>query len=98
MDLLLYLPRKVEGPVPVFLILNFEGNHTISMDPLVERPEWPAGSDPGRVRSLKSERGDQVGRFSLAAILGGTSRLSHRKRTRRRWADGGLTKHETVEE
>ncbi len=70
MDLLLYLPRKAKGPVPVFLILNFEGNHTISMDPLVERPQWPAGSDPGRVRSLKSERGDQVGRFSLAAILG----------------------------
>jgi len=70
MDLLLYLPRKAKGPVPVFLILNFGGNHTISMDPFVERPTWPEGSDPGLVRSLKSERGGQAGRFSLAAILG----------------------------
>ncbi len=70
MDLLLYLPREAKGPTPVFLILNFGGNHTISMDPSVERPTWPEGSDPGLVRSLKSERGGQAGRFSLAAILG----------------------------
>ena len=56
MDLLLYLPREAKGPTPVFLILNFGGNHTISVDPLVERPKWPEGSDPGLVRSLKSER------------------------------------------
>ena len=70
MDLLLYLPREAKGPTPVFLILNFGGNHTISVDPSVERPKWPEGSDPGLVRSLKSERGDRAARFPLAAILG----------------------------
>lgn len=70
MNLLLYRPRKAKGPVPVFLILNFGGNHTIVSDPLIDPPQWPEGSDPGIVRSLKSERGDRARSFPLAAILG----------------------------
>jgi hypothetical protein len=35
MDLLLYLPANAKGPVPVFLGLNFGGNHTIEVDPEV---------------------------------------------------------------
>ena len=33
MTLLIYLPAISKGPVPVFLGLNFEGNHTICSDP-----------------------------------------------------------------
>jgi hypothetical protein len=33
MDLLVYLPNDATGPVPVFLGLNFGGNHTINRDP-----------------------------------------------------------------
>ena len=33
LHLLLYLPAKARGPVPVFLGLNFNGNHTVSGDP-----------------------------------------------------------------
>jgi len=33
MTLLLYLPADAKGPAPVFLGLNFEGNHTICSDP-----------------------------------------------------------------
>jgi hypothetical protein len=34
-DLLLYLPATAKGPVPVFLGLNFGGNHTVSTDPAI---------------------------------------------------------------
>jgi hypothetical protein len=33
MDLLMYLPNSARKPVPVFLGLNFHGNHTIHPDP-----------------------------------------------------------------
>ena len=31
--LLVYLPRNTNGPVPAFLTINFDGNHTIHPDP-----------------------------------------------------------------
>ena len=31
--LLIYLPRNTNGPVPAFLTINFDGNHTIHPDP-----------------------------------------------------------------
>ena len=33
MEILLYLPSKVQGPVPVFLGLNFDGNYTTTVEP-----------------------------------------------------------------
>ena len=35
MDILLYLPADAAGPVPVFLGLNFFGNHSIQRDPAI---------------------------------------------------------------
>lgn len=37
-DLLIYLPNNTSRPVPVFLGINFDGNHTINSD-----ESWPAG-------------------------------------------------------
>ncbi len=34
-ELLVYLPKNVEGPVPLFLGLNFYGNHSIHGDPTI---------------------------------------------------------------
>ena len=36
LDLLVYLPNQVKGPAPVFLGLNFMGNHSISNDPAIQ--------------------------------------------------------------
>lgn len=38
LNLLVYLPNGVDGPAPVFVGLNFAGNHTISADPAVRPP------------------------------------------------------------
>ena len=46
-DLLTYLPKKTRGPSPVFLALNFKGNHTIHADP---------GITPSDVRELGSQQ------------------------------------------
>lgn len=32
MDILIYLPAEAKGPVPIFIGLNFNGNHTINAD------------------------------------------------------------------
>jgi len=44
MDLLIYLPNHVQRPVPVFLMLNFRGNHSIHPDPAIRiKPIWQDG-------------------------------------------------------
>lgn len=43
-DVLMYLPRKVQQPVPVFLGWNFRGNATVQSDPhifLSDKPAYP---------------------------------------------------------
>ena len=41
MDLLLYLPKDADGPVPTFLGLNFQGNYTVQPDPAIRiTPNW----------------------------------------------------------
>jgi len=41
MELLIYLPNDAKRPVPVFLLLNFFGNHAIHPDPAIRiKPVW----------------------------------------------------------
>jgi hypothetical protein len=66
-NVLLYLPKKKSGPVPVFVGLNFEGNHTIHRDPGIALAEgWlPVGDH----RAHASQRGSAAHRWPVELIL-----------------------------
>jgi hypothetical protein len=65
-DLLLYVPAGAGGPVPVFLVPNFEGNHTIAVDPVIVRSAGAARDRGGRLEG----RGVKAHRFPLSTIIG----------------------------
>jgi len=46
MDVLIYYPKNVKGRVPVFLGLNFQGNHGVSKDPGINFPLTGFGLEP----------------------------------------------------
>ncbi len=73
MDVLIYLPRDVEGPVPTFLGLNFNGNHSIVDDPHVHlSTSWMRGGEPDGVvdqKATEAGRGRSASRWPLQQIL-----------------------------
>jgi hypothetical protein len=73
MDLLLYLPNNTTKPVPAFLGLNFNGNHSISADPGIRLPEcWVregAGGGMVKKRAPESSRGSEATRWPVEMIL-----------------------------
>jgi hypothetical protein len=74
LDLLLYLPAGAKKPVPVFLGLNFAGNHTVDADPNITLSEAWMRSRPesGIVdhRATEQSRGRASSRWPLSLILG----------------------------
>jgi hypothetical protein len=67
--LLLIVPNQRKGPAPVFLGMNFTGNHTLVKDPGVRIPtSWIDGRGPGvkNHRATESGRGTQVDVWSIA--------------------------------
>lgn len=73
MRILLYLPNRTTGRVPVILGLNFFGNHTIDPDPSITlSPEWmPANDAYGVVdhRATEKSRGVRAYRWPIDSIL-----------------------------
>jgi hypothetical protein len=72
MDLLLYLPADASGPVPVFLGLNFGGNHTVQADSAIRlSPSWmrPKGDGVVDHRATEAARGTAASRWPVDAIL-----------------------------
>ncbi len=71
--LLIYLPNGAPGPCPVFLGLNFNGNHTIHPDPGITifqqaGPEnGPSGDNLRAV--LEAARGLNAGRWPVERVL-----------------------------
>ncbi len=74
MDLLMYLPRESQGPVPVFLGLNFNGNHAIHDDPAIRlSSSWMRSGDDQAVQdhhATEAGRGRTKSRWPVEAILG----------------------------
>ncbi|GIW86727.1 MAG: acetylxylan esterase [Isosphaeraceae bacterium] len=71
--LLVYLPQRRTGPAPVFLGLNFPGNHGVTHEPeVLINPGWfadqPRGLHPGN-RASEKNRGEQASRWSLAMAV-----------------------------
>lgn len=72
MDLLLYIPNHGRGPHPVFLGLNFTGNHGIDPDPGISLSEnWITARHPGVVgnRATGASRGGEAGRWPVGRII-----------------------------
>lgn len=70
LDLLIYLPNGRSGPVPVFVGLNFNGNHTVHSDPgiTVARRSGETASAGGADPSEKA-RGSSGSRWPVEMLL-----------------------------
>jgi hypothetical protein len=73
MDLLLYVPNDRPGPVPTFLGLNFNGNHSIDPDPgITLSRQWMRDDEELGIidhRATEASRGVSSSRWPLERIL-----------------------------
>ncbi len=73
MDVLLYLPADVKGPVPLFVGLNFYGNHTIHDDPNIRLSDkWMRATEQYGIvdsRATEASRGVRAERWPVERIL-----------------------------
>ncbi len=73
MDLLVYLPNDAKKPVPIFLGLNFGGNHSIHADPGITLSQsWIRNNANNGVvdnRATDKSRGTGAGRWPVELIL-----------------------------
>ncbi|GAB6167062.1 acetylxylan esterase [Thermostilla marina] len=72
MDILIYLPKQAKRPVPVFVGLNFSGNHAIHSDPgITLSTSWMRDKTPGVVdhRATEASRGVSASRWPVEYIL-----------------------------
>lgn len=73
-NLLLYLPKNTEGPVPVFLGYNFYGNHTVFPDENILISDHWVMNNPNFLifnnQADKKSRGWRASRWPLLQILG----------------------------
>ena len=72
MDILCYMPNQIKSPVPLFLGLNFAGNHTIHADPsILLTSSWIDEKWEGVVdhRATEKSRGAQALRWDVDQII-----------------------------
>ncbi len=66
LDLLVYIPNGASRPVPAFLGLNFEGNHTVNSDPGIALKKTIKNS----TNIVDVPRGHEASRWQVEKILG----------------------------
>ncbi len=71
MDILLFLPKNMEKPVPTFVLLNFGGNHTVHSDPAIKLSgSWMRpGQGVENNHATEESRGKSSSRFPIELIL-----------------------------
>jgi hypothetical protein len=71
MDMLLYLPKKVSHPVPLFLGYNFRGNHSVSTDSTIALCGRWVSPGIGIINNKATEaaRGSQASRWPIDEII-----------------------------
>lgn len=73
MEMLIWLPAEAKGPVPVFLGLNFQGNHATHPDPEIRiSTQWMRGDKPGvpvDLSAREKQRGAAASRWPVEQIL-----------------------------
>ncbi len=73
MDVLIYLPAATEGPVPLFIGLNFFGNHAAIADPAVPlNPNWMRPSESSGIvdhRATVASRGVNAHRWPVEEVI-----------------------------
>ncbi|MDF1574895.1 MAG: acetylxylan esterase [Bacteroidales bacterium] len=71
--MLIFLPREQHGPVPLFLGLNFNGNHSVHPDPNISVTEsWVRNNQEHGIldnRATEASRGASSGRWPVDLIL-----------------------------
>ncbi|MBM3786486.1 MAG: DUF1080 domain-containing protein, partial [Acidobacteria bacterium] len=68
-EVLIFLPNHVKGPVPVFLGLNFTGNHAVHKDPAIRvTKSWMRAKDNNHQASEK-ERGNGASRWEVEHVI-----------------------------
>ncbi len=71
--MLIYLPGESKGPAPLFLGLNFNGNHTIYPDPQITIPQsWVRNNEPLGIKDNQASslsRGASQSRWPLELLL-----------------------------
>jgi hypothetical protein len=73
LNLLLYIPKKRKGPAPVFLGMNFNGNHAVHADPgIALSTSWmreSANSGVAGNRATEKSRGIEARRWPIEMII-----------------------------
>lgn len=73
LELLVYLPAQIRGPVPVFLSLGFRGNESVRLDPAIFISQtWMPDDEKGGIenhRATERSRGSMARRWPVDLIL-----------------------------